>query len=182
MSTKAKKALRAIPKALADELAAALKATDPLGDERPVLLARLRRNRAKSIAAWGICNIGTPVADLEAIPIENLTDIQRLDAAFGKLYHYKNGGAGDYAAKDVETAIRSHHASQPRKRENNYKEIADYLRRRNYIESSNKKALVEDARQRFAYLNEGMPISESTIRSALREHGLVRSKKKPTVT
>lgn len=173
MSTKAKKALRAIPKVLAEELAAALKATDPIGDERPTLLARLRRNRAKSIAAWGICNIGKPVADLEAIPIESLADIQRLDAAFSKLYHYTNGGAGDYAAKDVESVINKNRASGSRKaRDEQQKEILDFLLMRDYPNQENQKAIRIAATERF-------DVSERTVSRAIEKGGIAKQRNNP---
>lgn len=172
-----KKKLRRVPKVIADELESAIRATEAFADQRLELLARYRRNRIRRIATWGISGIGEPVEGLELIPLEFINGIKALDTAFGKLHSFNNGGGGDYAAKDVETAIRSFHASQTRNRENDYGLIADYLRRRKYAESCNKKALVEDARSYFAFLNHGKPIGESRVRRAIRDHGLARGKK-----
>ena len=174
---KQKKKLRRIPKVLADELDSAIRATESFAGERLELLARFRRNRIRQIEAWGISSIGKAVEGLELIPLEFFNGIKALDTAFGKLHAFKNGGAGDYAAKDVETTIRSFHASQPRKRENDYKLIANYLRSRNYADSYNQKAIVEDAKIHFAYLNHGHPISESRVRRAITDYGLARQKK-----
>lgn len=172
-----KKKLRKIPKVIADELESAIRATEVFSDQRLELLARYRSNRIRRIAAWGISGIGEPFDGLEPIPLEWISGIEALDKALDKLHQFNNGCAGDYAAKDVETTIRSFHASQPRKRENEYKLIANYLRSRNYADSYNKKAIVEDAKSHFAYLNHGQPISESRVRRAITDYGLARRKK-----
>lgn len=174
---KQKKKLHRIPKVIADELERAIRSTEAFADQRLEFLTRYRSNRIRRIAAWGIRGIGEPFDGLEPIPLERISGIEALDQALDKLHRFNNGGAGDYAAKDVETTIRSFHASQTRNRENDYGLIADYLRRRKYSESCNKKALVEDARSHFAYLNHGKPISESRVRRAIRDHGLARVKK-----
>lgn len=168
-----------MPKVLADELLAALQAADKLGPGRAMeLLRRYRLNRTKLIAYWGVANIGErPPADIhESIPIEHLSVVQNLDRAFARLHHYRNGGAGDYAARDVETAIRSFRASGPRQRETNHYDICEYLKKRKYVENDNKKELVADAAEHFK-------CSESKVRKALSDGGLARNtaRKKSTV-
>lgn len=163
------------PKVLADELSAALFAVRDLGHEQTMdLLARYRRNRAKRIATWGVLSVGAPVDGLESIPCEHHWKIERLDDAFQKLHHYRDGGAGDYVATDVEREINRHRGKQPKRRDNAYEDICDYLRRKGYETSENKKELVADAVLHF-------DVSESTIRRAIKKGGLARQKR-TTVT
>jgi DNA polymerase/3'-5' exonuclease PolX len=166
---------RRIPKVLSDELEAALLAVEDLGHETFMeLLARFRRGRTRCIAAWGILNIGAPVDGLESIPLEQLRNIERLDEAFQKLHKFRNGGAGDYVAADVEKAINRLRAQGPRKRTNDYEEICCWLRRRGYETSESKKDLRADAAKHFS-------TSEATIKRASSAGGLAR-KKQVTVT
>lgn len=154
---------RRFPKALAGELSFALSTVRDLGSEQTMeLLARFRRNRVKYIATWGLFNTGAPVENLESILPEHHWKLEKLDEAFQKLHHYKNGGAEDYAAIDVERMINSQRAKQPRKRANDYRAIYAYLQSRGYESSVNKKALVADAESHFE-------VSESTIRRAIRD-------------
>lgn len=165
---------RRLPKVLADELDKALFGLDKLGNEQVTnLLATFRRNRAKRISAWGILNIGSPTDGLEPFPLEHYPAIELLDEAFRKLHHFRNGGAGDYVAADVEREINRSRASGPRIRSSSYEDIARYLKQREYETSDNKKALVMDAISHFN-------TSESTVRKALRSQGL--SRRKSTVT
>jgi hypothetical protein len=159
---------RRFPKVLWDEVTVALRAVDDLGNETSMeLLARYRRNRAKCIATWDVLNIGAPVDGLEFMSFRQLLKIEQLNKAFQKLHHYQNGGAGDYVAADVESAINSIRAQGPRKPKNNYDEICRWLRRIGYEASHNKKALVDDAIAAFGVKN-------STIRTALREGGMTK--------
>lgn len=156
-----------IPRVLADELRLALGILDDLDRDLTMeLLARFRRNRMRCIAAWGINSGPSPVQGLEPIPIERLADIERLDRAFRNLIAFKNGGAEDYVAVDVEKEINRARARQSRKRITPYQEIGMYLRRRGYAESANKKALVIDAMGHFQ-------VSKSTVYRAIRDLGLV---------
>ena len=165
---------RRFPKVLADELKEALFVVDKLGNELAMeLLAAFRRNRLKRIAAWGASSIGNPADGLEPFPLEYFQAFERLDGAFRKLHHFRNGGAGDYVAADVDRVINRQRASQPRIRSNNHEDIARYLKQREYETSDNKKALVMDASSHF-------DTSESTVRKALRSQGL--SRRKSTVT
>ncbi len=174
-ANKVKKGLPRLPKVLADELFAALSVTDALGqEERKELLARYRRNRVRCIAVWGVTNTGARVDGLEPIPSEHLLKIERLDDAFQKFHAYRNGGAEDYVAADVERSINRLRAAQPRSRITNYEEIGEYLRRRGYVTSDNKKSLVTDAATHFG-------VSESTIQRAMKARGLT-GMKRSTVT
>lgn len=163
-----KSALSRYPKVLADELHAALSGVSELTPETKMeYLERYRSNHVKCIATWGLLNIGAPVSGLKHIPEKYFQKIARLDAAFQKLHDYRNGGAGDYAAADVEKAINSFRAKGPRKRDHNYGEICDWLRRRGYESSDNKKRLVLDAVDVF-------DVSESRVRRALQANGMTR--------
>lgn len=154
------------PKVLTNKVSHALRATKDMGHERTkLLLDRHRSNHAKRIAAWGISNIGAPVPLLEPMPIEYLYKIKNLDDAFNELRHYIDGGASDYAAKEVGSHINRLRASVPRNRKTEYREIAEYLRIRNYEDSSNKKKLISDAQQHFS-------VSESTVRRAIQQRKL----------
>jgi len=162
------------PRVLWQELDAALSATDSLGlEQTKELLARYRRNRLKYIATWGVTNIGAKVEGLESIPLEHLRKIERLDEAFQKLHKYRQGGAGDYIAVDVERVINRLRAQQPRSHKTGYEEIGRYLHRRGYMASDNKKALVADA---ASYCQ----VSESTVRRAIRALGLTGKKSAAT--
>ncbi|MCU0809444.1 MAG: hypothetical protein MUE59_00115 [Thiobacillaceae bacterium] len=166
---------RRIPKVLSDELNAALLEVDDLGHETVMeLLARYRRNRVRRIARWDALITGVPVTDtqvegLEPIPVEQFRNIERLDRAFQMLHEYRNGGASDYVAADVEKVINRLRAQGPRKRNNDYAQICTWLRQRGYATSENKKALVAAAADYFI-------TSESTINRAMRVEGLVRKK------
>lgn len=174
-ANKVKKRLPRLPKVLADELFSALSLIDVLGHEHTMeLLARYRRNCLKRITHWGISNIGAKVNGLEPIPSEHLPKIERLDAAFKKFHAYRNGGAEDYVATDVERSINRLRAAQPRSRIKNYEEIGEHLRRFGYLTSDNKKALVSDAASYFG-------VSESTIQRAIKAEGLI-GMKRSTVT
>jgi len=167
---KPKKQLPRFPKILADELDVALANTHELGPDKTMeLLSKYRRNRAKRIATWGILDIGAPVDDLEPIPQEYAWQIEQLDQAFQKMHRYRSGGAGDYVAADVEREINRRRATQTRIRSTNHDEIGDYLRRRGYSASSNKKSLVVDAMEHFG-------VSESVVRRAIRYSGLGRNR------
>lgn len=158
------------PKVIADELNAALRAVRDLGHKQTDdLLARYRRNHVKCIATWGVLNIGAPVDGLESIPYEHLWKIARLDDAYQKLHHYREGGAGDYVATDVEREINRHRGKQTKRGDNEHEKICAYLRRKGYETSDNKRELVVDAELKFR-------VSESTIRRAIRKGGLARQK------
>lgn len=166
---------RRFPKVLADELEFALFAVRSLAPEKQAeLLARYRRNRVKCIAVWGLLNLDAKVEGLESIPYEYADAIERLDKAFAKVHHYRNGGAGDYVADDVVSEVSRLNAKRPRKRETNYEEIGDYLRRRKYAASGNKKAIVADAMAHF-------DVSESTVQRVISKCALA-SRKRPAVT
>lgn len=170
MSSSTKFKERRFPKALADRLSFALQAVRDLEPERKLeLLAIHRRNRAKCIATWGVLNNAAPVEGLEPIPLEHIHHIARLDEVFQELHEYMNGGADDYVAANVVSAISSIHAREPRETKNDYDEICRWLRRKGYETSDNKKALVEDAKANFK-------TSESTVRKALRAGGMTRNK------
>ena len=168
---------RRLPKVLSDELNEALMAVEKLGDESAMdLLERFRRNRAKYISTWGVNNIGNAVSDLEEIPIEHFHAIVNLDKAFTKLHRYRNGGAGDYVAAEVNSEINRLRARKPRNRLNSDEDIAQYLKQRGYETSDNLKELVMDATSHF-------DTSESTVRRAISSQGLTkRKKRKSTVT
>lgn len=173
MSTEAKKKLKTIPKVIADELLAAFRATDSLGEMRSVWLERYRQNRRKCIAAWGISNIGASVDGIEAIPIEYSQDIQRLDEVFRKLHHFLNGGAGDYAAKDVERVINQYRASGSRKaRDEQQKEILKFLLSRDYPNQENQKAIRIAASERYG-------VSERTVSRAIEKGGIAKQRNNP---
>lgn len=166
---------RRVPKVLADEVRFALHAVRDLGHERVLeLLEDYRHNRVRCIATWGVLSIGAPVQGLRSVPAEHFNDIARLDEAFRKLHAYRNGGAGDYAAVDVERAINRLRAQEPRQRPNDYEEIGKWLHRRGYTDGYTKKdALVDEAVKHFQ-------TSESTVRRALSACEM--TKKKPSVT
>lgn len=169
---------RRFPKVLADELQFALSAVRELGpDLTEDLLARYRRNRAKSIATWGLFDIGAPVAGLESIPLEHLGKIERLDDAYAKLHHYRNGGAVDYVASDVAREIAKARASLPRLRSRKADSlaVAEYLRSKQFPEIKNQKKLIDEAMERFK-------ISERTVRDIAAKAGLTKARKKSTAT
>jgi hypothetical protein len=168
--SRAVKLNKRFPKVLADRLSFALHAVRDLGHEKMLeLLAIHRRNHVKRIATWGILNTGAPVEGLESIPLEHIHNIDRLDQAFQEIHNYMDGGADDYVAADVVSAISRMHAQEPRETKNDYGEICDWLNKRGYATSDNKKALVLVAMGVFE-------ISESTVRKALRAGGLARKK------
>ena len=168
MSRKQKLTLSRIPKVLAEELEYALAVTDSLGEsERSRLLAIHRRNRARCLADWGVLNVGSSVAEVEPMPLEHMRNIELLDKVFQKLHHFRSGGADDYTAIDVERAINSLRARGPRQQNNRYKDIADFLRKRRYGSSTNKKSLVAEAMSHFQ-------ISEPTVRRAIRAERLAK--------
>lgn len=143
--------LRRYPKVLSDELARAFRIIDRLGHDIALgLLKKYRRNRRLRIAAWGISNIGAPVDGLEQIPFEYVDEIGKLDTAFSKLHHYRNGGAADYTAADVERKISRIRSKTKRKPKNNDDEIIDYLNKHGYATSDNKKAIISDAAAYFS--------------------------------
>ncbi len=174
---KKKSKLPRYPKVLFEKLRFALFCVRDLDHEMVMdLLMKYRCNRTRFIAATGINNKYLPtevgncesvsVKDLEPIPIEHLHNIEQLDEAFQQLHKYRNGGAGDYIAADVESGINSLRAKMPRAprigrgEKVDHDEICAYLRRRSYESSSNKKALRIDAMSHFN-------ISERTIYTAL---------------
>lgn len=164
---------RRFPKVLADELERALSAVSELGPDLALnLLAKYRNNRSKSIAAWGLFNIGAPVHGLESIPPEHLLKIQRLDDAYAKLHHYRNGGAVDYVASAVVREIAKARASLPRRRSRKIDclAVADYLRSRGYSENANQKGLILEAMEHFK-------ISERTVRDVAASSGLTKVRK-----
>ena len=138
------------------------------------LLKLYRKAKMRMIADVGIRveNYNKNVRYFEHIPMEYRTAISDLDAAYGKLYHYLNGGAGDYAAIDVEKFINSERARLPRKHaaSADNEEIAEYLMKRNYSSSVNKKEIILDAMERF-------DACESKVRKAANKHGLTNRKK-----
>lgn len=169
---------RRFPKVLADELQFALSAVRELGpDLTEDLLARYRRNRAKSIATWGLFDIGAPVVGLESIPLEHLWKIEKLDDAYAKLHHYRNGGAVDYVASAVAMEIAKARASLPRQRSRKIDclAVADYLRSRGYSENANQKVLILEAMEHFK-------ISERSVRGIAEKAGLTKARKQSTAT
>ncbi len=163
--------LRRFPKVLADELHFALWIVRRLGRERALeLLDNYRHNRARCIGTWGVLNIGAPVEGLRPIPPEHFADIARLDEAFSKLHAYRDGGAEDHVAADVERAINSLRAQGTRSRSTEHAEICEWLRGRGYTKSDNKKDLVSKAGEHFG-------VSDSTVRRALRQCNMTRGKK-----
>lgn len=167
---------RRFPRVLADAVDIALCAVSDFDRKTTMeLLGRYRRNRAKYIATWGVLEPGKPVENLELVPTEYFLLIKQLDEAFQKLHHYRNGGAGDYVADDVVREISRQNAKRPRKPVNDYQRIGDFLHRRNYISSLNKKAIVAEAMTHLG-------VSESTIRRAIRSLGIAGRNKKSTVT
>jgi len=167
---------RRFPKILADDVELALgQLSDLKHDEVMELLGRYRSNRAKSIASWGVRNAGKPVKDLASVPVEYASRIKHLDEAFQKLHNYRSGGAADYVADDVVREVFRQNAKRPRKPVNDYQRIGDFLHRRNYTTSLNKKAIVADAAAHFG-------VSESTIRRAIGNLGIAGRGKKSTVT
>jgi hypothetical protein len=167
---------RRYPKVLADAADSALSQLSDLNHDAVMeLLARYRRNRAKCIATWGVLETGKSVEDIEPVPTEYFLRIKQLDEAFQKLHHYRNGGVGDYVADDVVREISRQNAKRPRKPVNDYQRIGDFLHRRNYIASLNKKAIVAEAMTHLG-------VSESTIRRAIRILGIAGRGKKSTVT
>jgi len=164
---KQKKKLHRIPKVIADELESAIRATEAFAGERLELLARYRRNRIRRIATWGIGSIGEPVEGLELIPLECISGIETLDAALGKLHRFKSGGAGDYVAKDVGREINRCRASGPRKpRDEQQKEICQFLQKRDYMSQENKKAIRIAAMERFG-------VCEKTVYRAIEKGKLL---------
>jgi hypothetical protein len=172
MSKAEKKRLPRFPRVLWRELDEALLATESLGHVRTMeLLARFRRNRIKFIVAWGVTGVLSgkplnPVDGLEPMSLEEQRMMERLDKAFQALHSYRNGGAGEYAAVDVERAINRLRAKHPRNRKTDYKEIWEYLQRRGYERSDNKKALVIAAMSHFEK-------GESTIYRAIARKSAV---------
>lgn len=165
---------RRYPKILADEVLSALRDTDHLGHERTMELLELyRAGRLQMIADIGIRD--DPASKrrsyFQAIPIGHLNAIRNLDTAFGKLHQYKNGGAGDYAAADVEKFINAERGKLPRKRSRKVdsEEVETFLIRRNYSDSNNKKAIISDAAAHFE-------VSPRTIESIASERGLTTSR------
>lgn len=171
-----KSTFRRIPKVLADAFDLALWGLDDLDrDTTMELLGRYRRNRAKCIATWGVFETGKSVEDLEPVPTGYFLRIKQLDEAFQKLHQYRDGGAEDYVADDVVREVFRENAKRPRKPVNDYQRIGDFLQRRSYITSLNKKAIVADATAHFG-------VSESTIRRAIMSLGIAGRGKKSTVT
>ena len=169
---------RRFPKVLADELHFALSAVRELGpDFTEYLLARYRRNRAKSIATWGLLNVGAPVDGLESIPVEHHWKIEKLDDAYAKLHHYRNGGAVDYVASAVAKEVSKARASLPRQRSRKADSVAvaEYLRSKQFSEIKNQKKLIGEAVEHFK-------ISERTVRDIAAKAGLTRARKQPTAT
>lgn len=155
---------RRLPPILTREIEIAFQAVKPLGHKKTFeLLAQYRRNRAKHIAAWGLTTPTSIPLDLESIPAEDLWRIAALHQAFEKMWFYKNGGQGDYAAADVASFINSGYAQKTRRRKTEYDEIFQYLYRRKYEASSNKKALIAEAAEHF-------DVSPSTVNRAWHKH------------
>ena len=158
-----KKKLRKIPKVIADELETAICAVEVLGNDWMELLARYRRNRLKRISAWGLSSIGDLVEGLEPIPFEFIHGIELLDRAFRKLHHFRNNGAGDYVAKDVERVINQYRASGSRKaKDEQQKEILKFLLSRDYPNQENQKAIRIVASERYG-------VSERTVSRAIEK-------------
>ncbi|MER2539912.1 MAG: hypothetical protein ABTQ26_11790 [Azonexus sp.] len=169
---------RRFPKVLADELDFALSAVRELGpDLTEDLLARFRRNRTKCIATWGLFNGGAPVEGLEYIPVEHHWKIEKLDDAYEKLHHYRNGGAVDYVASAVAKEVSKARASLPRQRSKkvDFEVVAEYLKSKQFSEIKNQKKLIEEAKNHFN-------ISERTVRGIAAKAGLTKARKQPTAT
>ena len=135
------------------------------------LLKRFRYNRVKYIGTVGLTfrdpDKVQEAVDLKPIPAQYFLQIRDLDEAFQELHRYRNGGAGEYAARDVERALNSERAKSPRKRTSDHQEIYDFLVRRKYTTSQNKKAIIADACSRFG-------LGERTIYRVARRYGLTR--------
>lgn len=165
---------RRFPKVLADELSAALAAVRDMDQDFVTeLLARYRRNMVKCIATWGLTNMGSPVDGLEQIPLEHYRKIEKLDDAFQKLHHYRDGGAIDYVAKDVANEVSRGRALLPRQRSRKADDeaVAEHLRQRRYSESENQKELILEAMEKFG-------ISERKVRGIASTAGMTKAKKK----
>ncbi|WP_166257682.1 hypothetical protein [Marinobacter salicampi] len=165
---------RRYPKVLADEVQQALRGTDHLGHEKTMELLKLyRKGKMRLVANIGLDGqLNKGDCYFKDIPPEHFDAIRQLDIAFEKLHKFNHGGAGDYAAADVERYMNSEIARRPRKRESATPndEIAAYLRRRNYLTAELKKPIILDAMARF-------DVGERKVMYAAKEHGLTRSKK-----
>ncbi|MEP1214788.1 MAG: hypothetical protein ABJM11_00090 [Marinobacter sp.] len=137
------------------------------------LLKLYRAGRMQMIAGMGLRDDlpSNSCSNFQAIPIEHFNAIRNLDTAFKKLFHYIRGGAGDYAAIDVEKFISSERGKLPRKRSRKVdsEEVETFLIRRNYADSDNKKAIISDAASHFE-------VSPRTIESIASEKGLTTSR------
>ncbi|MBY4828699.1 hypothetical protein [Burkholderia dolosa] len=171
---------RRFPKVLAEELSCALRCVErliPDPDERLEMLARFRRNRARRIAAWGLEPSSQAIDGCEHIPIEYDGALCDVDRAFAKLVGYRVHPE-DYASTEVAvligSALQSRRASRPRNRKDGglHEEIAGYLRRRGIkcAQRGEQKGIVQDAVEYFK--EQGLSVSETTIRRVIREHGL----------
>ena len=169
---------RRFPKVLADEIELALGAVSELGpDLTGDLLARYRRNRAKSIATWGLSDIGAPVVGQEFIPLEHLGKIAKLDEAYEKMHRYRNGGAGDYIASDVAKELSKARASLPRQRSRKYDcaAVVEFLNSRRYSDNPYQKVVIIECMEHFG-------ISERSVRNIAAKAGLTKARKKSTAT
>lgn len=172
------KKLPRLPKVLADEVASAFRGIESIGSENAfVLLARLRRNRMKCIATWGISNIGGPVPELEPIPLEHLFQIERLEEALQKLHRYNAGNAREYAAKNVERIINSYRASAKRSpaASSQRADIIRFVEKRNYAKSNNKKEIKLSAADHFC-------VSVRTVERAIKAGSISRTKRNSSDT
>lgn len=118
--------LRRFPKALADDVLAALGACRNLGlegDRLEYYLTIFREKEqglttAQRIAIWGVNSPSSRKSHdyIKHYPFhpEIRIALRDLDRAFEKLHHYRNGGANAYLAQGVERALKSLYAQQNR--------------------------------------------------------------------
>ncbi len=170
---------RKFPEVLSKKLSFALALLKNINDDGfdgVELLDIYRRNLIRNTVARGLTlfNSQDKVDELKVedpqIPPQYLWTLQLIDEAFQDLHSFLDGGADQYVARDVARTARSISHSGERSKKATDEEIANFLKRRNYSDSDNKKALILDAMEHF-------DISRSKVLDAAKNNGLTKINK-----
>jgi hypothetical protein len=170
--TRKKRPHRKYPEILASELIAALDALRDLPlDEVEELRERFRRNELPRVAKRPVGPADGLTPRGETITPERLIEIARLEEAWRKFHHYRAGGAGDYASRDVHSWFQQQVATGRRQAD---APIIAHLASIGYqnIKRGGKKGARLDTAEKFE-------VSESHINGVIRRAGL-QSKGKTT--
>lgn len=168
-----------INKVLAEELSLALhKARAVMGDRFEECLAQYRADRVAFIAANGL-TIGK-TDDQIVYPQHTLNPqyydaLKALDEAYAKMHRHRESPA-DFVDATIQKEVNRKLARRPRNKKSeagadiNKVKIAEYLKRKGYIDSTDKAALVTLAAEHF-------DCSERTVKRAAKSGGLTARKK-----